>query len=148
MVDRFIHKATPSGMVMRITKPGIDANNDASPFVLSSEHDYLKRHVAGEIKLSSYKYQNDYTIYWGNIAFPALPYTPVVFYSTQIYHSQSSRRIVYPYDRPSSGIEGAWVNITDSRCLIAKNGLWFRADGPNVEFDLYVRYIVFKNRLI
>lgn len=147
MVDRFIHKPTSNGMVMRITKPGIDANNDKSPFVLSSEHDYLKRHAAGEFKMSS-RHMGSYTIYWGKANFPPLTYTPMVFYSTQIYHSQSRRRIVYPFDRPSSGIEGTWVNITDSSCLIAKDALWFRADGPNVEFDLYVRYIVFKNRLI
>ncbi|WOC15429.1 hypothetical protein MP213Fo_08830 [Pseudochrobactrum sp. MP213Fo] len=147
MVDRLIHKPTSNGMVMRITKPGIDANNDKSPFVLSSEHDYLKRHDAGEFRMSSRR-QGGWTMYWGKISFPALDYTPIVFYSTQIYHSQSSRRIIYPYDRPGSGIEGAWVNITDSQCCIGKNGLWFIASGPNVEFELHVRYIVFKNRLI
>lgn len=142
-----IIKPFPSGMGIRITKPSVDAGNESSPFVLSSEFDYLKQHQSGTVIMNS-RGQSGYTSYWNKVTFPDLGYVPLVFYSTQIYHSQSETRIVYPCDRNSSGIEGTWVNVTYSKCLATTNELWFYAQGPNVQFDVYIRYIIFKQRMI
>lgn len=147
MVDRFVIKPFSNGMGLRITKPGVDASNESSPFIISSDFDYLKQHASGTIRMNS-RNQGGYTTYWNNITYPDLGYIPLVFYSTQIYHSQSETRIVYPCDRNSSGIEGTWVNVTESKCLVTSSGLWFYSKGPNVEFTVDIRYIVFKHRMI
>lgn len=131
-------------MALRITKPGFSALDDKSPFILSSEHDYLKRHAEGSTRMTKVK-DGGSTDYFAVVDFPDLGYIPLVFYNNQIHHSQSETRIVYPYDRTSSGIEGTWANITLSQVLVTTNQIWFHAGGPNVGFEVDVRYIVFKN---
>lgn len=147
MVARLAMGKFQEGTGLRITKPGFDATNSSSPFILSSDFDYLKVHHQGTIRLNS-RLSDGSTSYWNKIYFPALGYIPLVFYSSQITHSQAESRIVYPADRNSSGIEGTWVNVTYCRCLVHDGSLWFEASGPNVEFRVDVRFIIFKQRMI
>lgn len=143
MVDRLFIGQVNNRMTLRMTAPGYSATHEGSPFILSSDHDYLKIHQRGDFRLSSYKSGNNFTQYIGYVEFPELPFVPHVFHSPRVFSSVSSGYMVFPFDTPQYT---TWYPTSDSM-LVSNKAIWWSFTGVNIEQRIDMRYIIFKNKM-
>ena len=126
----------PSGgnFVFRISPPGYDAADRASPAVFSSDGEYLKVHAVIDEVLN----RNGYDYHWGAYTFPTLGYIPLAFPSISMLD-----RVFYPNDRAAATYEMVdfWQwGVQDGK-------VWAGTDTPNGLGGRYrFRCIIFKNR--
>lgn len=122
-------------MSLRITPPGHEADNIASPAVFDSNGDYLKVHSVIDVTLNR---SNDQ--HWGIYSFPALGYCPIAFPS--ITHA-SLNRVFYPNDKNPATAEmnNFW------KWGVQSDRVWVYSDTPNNYGGNYrFRCLIFKNR--
>ncbi|RLL64606.1 hypothetical protein D8666_22630 [Ochrobactrum soli] len=145
------HSSPQTGerMLMRISPPGIDADNLAEPAVFSSDNDFLRVHVrspAAGANMTNHgaigaegRYRYSY-----HTTFPDLGYQPFIFYTICIDSESSlNNRVIFPWD--ANGQTDRYP--FSMQAAVTSNAIWIGGTGQKFSQTLKVKFIVFKNRL-
>lgn len=137
-------------MMIRMTAPGIDADNMAAPAVFCSDNDFLRVHTrsspAGEVmtNLGGVGIQGRY-VYTLYRTFPDLGYLPLIFYTVCIDSEGGlNNRVIFPWD--SSKFTDRYPVTVN--CAVSNSAVWFSCEGYNFSQTLKIKYTIFKNRLL
>lgn len=140
MADRILIGNAGGNKVLRISKPGFDVKDKANPMIFSSDNDYLKIHHRNKVKLNKWSPFEGDGAWYGQYSFPALTYYPLVWYRF-MWHWQDGS-VQYP--------EQGDLTFWDGSCVVTYNNIWFVAENwaDYLGEDIYVDYIIFKNRMM
>lgn len=140
MADRIILGERGQQMGLWVSLPGQNVGDPASRMVFSSDTDYLKIHAQGFYQIPRLGSTNNPYRYQGQITFPDLPYYPL--HVCSFATDNDNRRVFFPNDNGENS-----STLPNSEYVITGNAIYFYVTGFNYSQNVFVRYIIFKNKM-
>ncbi|PRD45330.1 hypothetical protein C5748_03805 [Phyllobacterium phragmitis] len=140
MADRILIGLRGDEMGVWVSLPGRNVGNAADRMIFSSQYDYLKIHAQGTYQIQRYAGTSNPYLYEGSVQFPKLDYYPLHMCSFCV--GDDSRRIFFPND---SSLDSSL--LPNCEYVITDNAIYFSIRGYNFRQDVFVRWVVFKNKL-